>query len=58
MLCKFIRRIRIRQEKAENRIGKWLFLILKLISLTNKGLKYFTHYSINQYKDELFIHKF
>ena len=35
-----------------------LFWILKLKSLTEKNLKYFTHSSFNQCKNELFIHKF
>ena len=41
MLCKFIRRIRIRQENAENRIGKWFILNLKSNIFDQIGLKVF-----------------
>ena len=40
-ICKFIRRIRIRQEKVENRIGKWLILKFKINIFDKIGLKVF-----------------
>ena len=41
MLCKFIRRIRIRQENAQNRIVKWLILNFRINIFDQIGLKVF-----------------